>query len=89
MRKLSEDLPIVKASEIEDYTFCHRGWWLSFTKQISEQTEEKAEGNALHQQTANMLAAHKRNTVFGWLLVLLGILALVILLILHLLTQIL
>jgi CRISPR/Cas system-associated exonuclease Cas4 (RecB family) len=80
------DIPLVKASEIEDYVFCHRGWWLSFTGQINEQTEEKAEGSALHQETANMLTAHTRNTIFGWSLVLLGLFILIILLVLHLLT---
>jgi CRISPR/Cas system-associated exonuclease Cas4 (RecB family) len=84
----SGDLPLVKASELEDYIFCHRGWWLSFTGQLREQTEEKAEGSALHQQTADTLASHTRTTAFGWALVLLGLFALLLLLVLHLLTLI-
>jgi CRISPR/Cas system-associated exonuclease Cas4 (RecB family) len=50
-----DDKPWIKASEIGDYVYCHRGWWLRFTGHIFGKTEEMIEGTAEHELIATRL----------------------------------
>ena len=66
------NIPLVQASELARYDFCHRAWWLGTVKGIrSANAISLAQGAQHHRRHANRVRAALRWRYIG--LVLLGI----------------
>lgn len=62
----------ITASEIGDYVFCKRSWWLRMQGMLAD-NEKLREGLRGHLQVAKDLAEKKRKMVLGIIIVLTGI----------------
>jgi hypothetical protein len=62
----------VTASEIGEYVYCQRAWWLKATGK-AEQTLSMLQGTLDHDALANLLSAIKRNMTIAWTVMLIGI----------------
>ena len=63
----------MKASEIGDYVYCPRAWWLRFTGVITGKTEAMIEGTTQHELLATKLANNHRSILIAWSIIGLGI----------------
>jgi hypothetical protein len=61
----------VTASEIGEYVYCQRAWWLRISGK-AEQTLSMLTGSMEHDALANLLITIKRNTTIAWTVILLG-----------------
>lgn len=76
----------VTASEIGEYVFCKRGWWLRLNGYL-EQSEVMREGTRLHDQIAwSVLLKKKMKTFIIWVICIL-VITLIGLMLLRFLTQ--
>ncbi len=73
--------PIIRASEIGQYVFCHRAWWLGVVKGYRPEGEAALEaGTRVHAEHGRSVAASQRWRRAGYaMLVLGGLLAAVLL----------
>lgn len=64
--------PLVRASEIGLWTYCHRAWWLAFVRGAAHQNPQRlmrgAEQHAYH--GVQMLGAQRLQRLGLWLLLL-------------------
>ena len=67
----------VKASELGDYVYCPRGWWLRFNGKLGT-TEDMIQGTREHNTLAEDLQIFNRKKVIAWLFIAGGILLLII-----------
>lgn len=77
-----KDQKYVKASELGDYVFCRRGWWLRFNEKL-ETTENMLQGTAGHNELAEDLRSFDRNKMIAWLLIVLGSLLIILYILLN------
>ncbi|NTU46867.1 hypothetical protein HGA88_04550 [Candidatus Roizmanbacteria bacterium] len=77
-----KQINMVSASEIGDFVFCKRGWWLRFNEKLPKDTEEMAAGRAEHESLARRVDFTQRVRLFTIVLlsagILLGLLLLII-----------
>ena len=65
--------PVIQASEIGLYTFCHRAWWLQRTRGYRPLNQEAlAEGSRAHARHGRVVAGWRRWQRAGWALLALG-----------------
>jgi hypothetical protein len=65
------NLPLVRASELTQYSFCHRAWWLGTVKGFRPARRDRlARGSQLHRRHADKVRAALRWRRVG--LILLG-----------------
>ena len=61
LSKKKTNLPLIRASELTQYSFCHRAWWLAVAKQLRPAYQDAlAQGTAAHQRHANQVRAALR-----------------------------
>jgi CRISPR/Cas system-associated exonuclease Cas4 (RecB family) len=82
---MSPEMPLIRASEVGQYAYCARAWWLGQVKGVPGAHEGKmAAGKSLHLKHGRTVAAARRWRALAWVLSLaaagLGILLLWILL---------
>ncbi len=71
--------PIIRASEIGSYLYCHRAWWYRKQGIASENQAEMASGTELHRQHGRTVVAAGFLQTAGYALLLIAILLLVVL----------
>lgn len=69
----------ITASEIGEFVYCPRGWWLRFYGHVSGSTEGMLEGTKQHEALAQGVGKHRFITSAALLLIGLGIVALILL----------
>ena len=53
-----DELPLIRASELSQYSFCHRAWWLDTVKGVSPSSQIRlARGTRQHQRHARQVYA--------------------------------
>lgn len=67
--------PIISASEIGEYVYCKRAWWLRYRGLLSE-TEKMREGTRQHEMLSDALERNHKRMLLAWSLVIAGILLL-------------
>jgi hypothetical protein len=57
----ANNLPLIRASELTQYSFCHRAWWLSTVKQVSSNHQAALiRGTRVHRDhTYQVRVAHR------------------------------
>ena len=61
LSKKKTNLPLIRASELTQYSFCHRAWWLATVKQLRPAHQDTlAQGTAAHQRHAHQVRAALR-----------------------------
>jgi CRISPR/Cas system-associated exonuclease Cas4 (RecB family) len=71
-------LPIIRASEMGEYVYCARAWWLRRVAGLEPAGRERREhGNALHRRHGRAVAASRALLFLGALLAV-GALALIL-----------
>ncbi|MCC7355919.1 MAG: hypothetical protein IT330_19440 [Anaerolineae bacterium] len=61
--------PLVRASEVGQYAFCARAWWLGQVKGVpSAHQREMAAGRSLHLSHGRTVAAARRWRTVAWAL---------------------
>jgi hypothetical protein len=71
-----EGVPTISASELGQYAFCARGWWLGRTKgYASLHTQEMASGSAAHLAHGRSVMRYLGGQRLAWVLWLLATLA--------------
>lgn len=73
--------PLIRASDIGQYLFCHRAWWLARIQQVpSSNLAEMAAGSAAHAQHGQHMKSTQRLQQIGvFLIVVAALLGLVLL----------
>ena len=70
---------MIRASEIGEYVFCHRAWWLHQVQgETSANTRELAEGTARHARHGRQVSLASTLRVLAVLLLLAGLLAFIL-----------
>jgi CRISPR/Cas system-associated exonuclease Cas4 (RecB family) len=59
----------VTASEIGDFVYCKRGWWLRFNGLLPANREMIA-GTAGHEKLSTALHTNRRNIQLAWIIIL-------------------
>ena len=59
----------VSASEIGDFFYCKRGWWLRFNGLLAT-TKEMIAGTAGHEKLSTALQINRRKIQFAWIIIL-------------------
>jgi len=79
---LPEQRPLIKASELAQYSFCRRAWWLGNVRKIGGQNQALlARGQKVHHRHKGQVqAAHRWRKTGGLLISLGGLLFLLVLL---------
>jgi CRISPR/Cas system-associated exonuclease Cas4 (RecB family) len=67
----------VTASEIGDYIFCKRGWWLNFNGLLPK-NEKMLQGTLAHENLARRLLNFDTKKTIAFLLIVLGILLIIL-----------
>lgn len=80
-----QDYEFISASEIADYLYCQRSWWLRKSDKAKPQTGAMTQGTETHKAYAQQLKTVQRYQFIGQLIVSLGVILLIILVILRLL----
>jgi hypothetical protein len=53
---MTTNLPLIRASELTQYSFCHRAWWLATVKQVRPANQDTlTQGTAAHQRHAHQV----------------------------------
>lgn len=68
----------IRASEIGDYVFCKRGWWLRFNGLLA-QNEQMVEGIKQHDSLFSKIQLYKLLIRIGWGILIFGVLLFIIL----------
>jgi CRISPR/Cas system-associated exonuclease Cas4 (RecB family) len=58
---------VVNASEVGEYVFCKRAWWLSFMEMVSV-TEQMVQGTAAHERLNETQYTQSRFSKYIWLI---------------------
>ncbi len=62
--------PLIRASDIGQYLFCHRAWWLARIQQVpSTNLAEMAAGSAAHAQHGQEMKSTQRLQQIGVILI--------------------
>ncbi len=62
--------PLIRASDIGQYLFCHRAWWLARIQQVpSTNLAEMAAGSAAHAQHGQQMKSTQRLQHIGLILI--------------------
>lgn len=70
---------VIRASEIGEFVFCHRAWWLHQVQgEASANTRELAEGTARHARHGRQVSLASALRALAVLLLLAGLLALIL-----------
>ena len=70
---------VIRASEIGEYVFCHRAWWLHQVQgEVSANTHAMAEGTARHARHGRQVSLAAALRLLAVLLLLAALLALVL-----------
>lgn len=69
--------PLIRASEIGSYLYCHRAWWYRKQGVESENQSEMATGTQLHRQHGRRVIAAGLLRTFGLILLLAALVLLV------------
>ena len=70
---------VIRASEVGEYVFCHRAWWLHQVQgETSANTRELAEGTARHAQHGRQVSLASALRVLAVLLLLAGLLTFIL-----------
>jgi hypothetical protein len=73
-----EELPLIRASELAQYSFCHRAWWLGTVKGLPAQSQTRlARGVRHHERHERQVYAAGRWCRLGLILLGSGLLFLV------------
>jgi CRISPR/Cas system-associated exonuclease Cas4 (RecB family) len=67
----------VSASEIGDFVYCKRGWWLRFNGLLST-TKTMLAGTAAHEKLSTTLHTNRRNINIAWIIIICGIILLLV-----------
>lgn len=70
--------PVIRASEIGSYLYCHRAWWYRKQGIESENQTEMAQGTELHRQHGRKVIAAGFLQVAGYALLLVAVLLIVV-----------
>lgn len=74
------DLPLIRASELTQYSFCHRAWWLGIVKKIPADNQATlTRGREAHVHHGRRVGAVVRWRQMGWLFIGTGSLLLLVL----------
>ncbi len=66
--------PVIRASEVEEYIFCPRAWWLRRVRGIEPESAERLrEGEEFHRAHQNQVFALGRLWLVGLALLLVGL----------------
>lgn len=69
-----EQRPIIRASELAQYAFCARAWWLARVKGIpSANAAAMRQGTARHRDHGRAVEGYHRLQRLAWFLLLLGL----------------
>lgn len=67
------ELPLIKASELAQYSFCRRAWWLGVVKGLPAQNRaERRRGVLAHHRHGRQVRLAWRQQQWGWLLLVCG-----------------
>lgn len=70
---MPKDRSLVRASDIGQWSFCHRAWWLAHVQKVApENLEALAAGTQAHAEHGRRLQWSTRLTRIGLLLCLIG-----------------
>ena len=72
---------IVKASEIAEYIFCKRSWWLRFNEKITGSTEAMDLGTLRHNELAEKVESHPMKKALAFLLIFSGLILIILIII--------
>lgn len=71
-----KDRPLVRASDIGLWAFCHRAWWLARVRGVEHQRPALlAKGIAAHQAHGHTVQRAQQQITLGWALLALGMIA--------------
>lgn len=62
----------ITASEMGDYVYCKRGWWLRLNGLLPD-TQQMTDGIEQHYKLAALLATHKWKVLIAWIFLMIGI----------------
>ncbi len=72
---------IVKASEIAEYVYCKRSWWLRFNEKITGSTEAMDLGTLRHNELAEKVESHSIKKSLALILIFSGLILLILIII--------
>ncbi len=81
---MPEITPNITASEIGDYVYCKRGWWLRSNEKLAD-TEAMLQGNSKHSALLKDLVQHDRVKILFQIILLVAMLGVAVYLLLLLL----
>ncbi len=68
----------ITASEIGDFVYCKRRWWLKFNKMLPDSTPVMDAGTKAHESLASQLENNKKNITLALFLIGLGIILVIL-----------
>lgn len=78
---MSEQSPIIRASDVGQFTYCRRAWWLAQQGHENRNTAAMAVGTTVHEKHNRSVATAQRTRTLALLLLGLGaLLALIVIL---------
>lgn len=72
---------LVKASEIGDYIFCKRAWWLRFNDKLTGSTDAMDLGTLRHNELAEKIESHSLKKIIALLLIFSGLILIILIII--------
>lgn len=76
-----KDRKNVTASEIGDFVYCKRGWWLR-SHDLLPTTETMLAGTEAHEKLSTALQTNRRNIKLAWLVIAVAVVLLLVVLLL-------
>ncbi len=77
----------VTASEIGDFVYCKRAWWLRFNNLLPAHTEQMIKGASAHNALAQELHTHSQRLFFALALITVSVVGLMIIFFISLFTH--
>ncbi|HEU5016326.1 MAG TPA: hypothetical protein VFT66_27640 [Roseiflexaceae bacterium] len=72
-------LPVIRASEIGEYVYCARAWWLHRVLELEPEGRERRErGTVLHQRHGRAVAGSRALLMVAFVLLILALAAFVV-----------
>ncbi len=66
---MSPEMPLIRASEVGQYAYCARAWWLGQVKGMpSAHEREMAAGKSLHLKHGRTIIVARRWRILAWAL---------------------